>query len=136
MREGVAIGLQHLGDASPRVLARIVRAWVDDAPLVQRAAVAAICEPRLLRTAEGATLAIEICHRATDQLVALTVDRRRQDDARTLRQALAYTWSVAVAADPTHGLGAFLALDVTDRDVAWIVAQNRRKERLAGVLDG
>lgn len=135
VREGVAIGLQLLGDVAPAALTSIVLAWADDPdPLVQRAAAAAICEPRLLRTPEAAGTAIEVCTRATHHLVALPTERRKQPDARTLRQALGYCWSVAIAADPGPGLAAFHALDSADPDVAWIVNQNRRKKRLSVLL--
>lgn len=54
---------------------------------------------------------------------------------RSLRQALGYCWSVAVAADPVAGMPRFLALgDSTDRDVAWIVRENGKKARLARLL--
>lgn len=137
VREGVAIGLQLLGDTDPEAVARIVRAWVEDPhPLVQRAAVAAICEPRLLRTPEAAATAIAVCGRATERLAALPPDRSRRPEARTLRQALGYAWSVAAAADPGAGLAVFGSLDVTVADVDWIVRQNRRKKRLAALLEG
>ena len=136
VREGAAIGLQHLADRSFAAFGSITRRWVDDPdPLVQRAAVAAVCEPRLLRSPDRAAAAVDVCRRATLHLVALTPERRRQPDARTLRQALGYGWSVAVAADPTAGLPAFLDLDTADPDVAWIVTQNRRKKRLAALLE-
>lgn len=135
VREGVAIGLQLLGDGRPAVLTSIAREWVDDPdPLVQRAAVAAICEPRLLRSADAAATAVEVCARATQHLVALPAQRRRDAGVRTLRQALGYAWSVAVAADPAQGLATFQGLDTTDSDVAWIVNQNRRKKRLSALL--
>jgi hypothetical protein len=54
---------------------------------------------------------------------------------RTLRQALGYAWSVAVAADPEPGLTAFTALrDDPDPDVAWVVRENLRKKRLQRLL--
>ncbi|HEX7806757.1 MAG TPA: HEAT repeat domain-containing protein, partial [Cellulomonas sp.] len=47
-REAVAIALQRLGDADPARLRAIVADWAEDErPLVRRAAIAAICEPRL-----------------------------------------------------------------------------------------
>ncbi|MEP7765495.1 HEAT repeat domain-containing protein [Sanguibacter sp. 25GB23B1] len=135
VREGVAIGLQQLGDAAPAALTSVVTRWAGDPdPLVQRAAAAAICEPRLLRTPEAAAVAVEVCRRSTAHLVALPSERRRDSGVRTLRQALGYCWSVAVAADPGPGLVAFRALDTTDPDVAWIVKQNRSKKRLASLL--
>lgn len=134
VREGVAIGLQLLGDRAPTVMASIVRTWVDDAaPLVQRAALAAICEPRLLRDPEVAASALTVCERATQQLVARSDAQRRTAQWRVLRKALGYCWSVAVAAKPDRGLVPFRALDTTDPDIAWIVAQNLRKKRLSSL---
>lgn len=135
VREGVAIGLQLRGDTSPDEMERIVADWADDPdPLVQRAAAAAICEPRLLRTPDRAATAIAICGTTTSALTRLPADRRREPAVRTLRQALGYCWSVAVAADPTPGLAAFRALDDSDPDVAWIIAENLRKKRLARLV--
>ncbi|MBE6482840.1 MAG: HEAT repeat domain-containing protein [Actinomyces ruminicola] len=136
VREAVTIGLQLLGDSDLQTLVSLVRSWADDEdPLVQRAAAVAICEPRLLRTAEAARIAIEVCQRTTDHLIALPVQARKTPAARTLRKSLGYCWSVAVAADPGAGLPVFAALDVGDPDVAWIVTQNRRKKRLSKLLD-
>ncbi|WP_454857988.1 HEAT repeat domain-containing protein [Promicromonospora soli] len=136
VREAVAMALQRLGDADlPRMLTTVT-AWVDDPhPLVRRAAAAAVCEPRLLTTGPAAACAIEVCSRATEGLARLPSDRRRDPGVRSLRQALGYCWSVAVAADPVAGLPRFLALgDSTDRDVAWIVRENGKKARLARLL--
>jgi hypothetical protein len=137
VREAVAIGLQRLGDIDLPSLQRIVLDWAADPhPLVQRAAAAAICEPRLLRTPAAASTAIEVCRRATAALAALPADRRRDADVRTLRQGLGYCWSVAVAADPAPGLAAFAALrGQTDPDVAWIVRENLGKKRLARLVE-
>lgn len=135
VREGVAIGLQLLGDSDPAVVFALVLRWVDDPrPLVQRAAAAAVCEPRLLRTPEAAAVAVEVCRRATAHLAATPAAKKKLPDFRVLRQALGYCWSVAVAADPEPGLAAFATLDTSDHDVAWIVAENRRKKRLASLL--
>ena len=135
VREGVAIGLQLLGDGKPGAMAAIVRDWVrDPRPLVQRAAIAAICEPRLLHTPAMARVALDACALATRALTGLPADQRRKPDARTLRQALGYCWSVAIAADPVAGLPEFRALDTHDPDVAWIVRENSRKKRIAGLL--
>lgn len=136
VREGVAIGLQLLGDTSPSALTSIVLTWADDPdPLVQRAAAAAICEPRLLHTSESATVAITVCQQATGHLRSMPLENRRTPAVRALRQALGYCWSVAVAADPTRGLPSFEALDTTDADIEWIVNQNSRKKRLAKLLE-
>ncbi len=135
VRMGVELGLQLLGDGSPDTLRSVALDWVEDAdPLVKRAAIAALCEPRLLRGAERAAVAIAVCRRATDAITAVPPERRREPNVRVLRQALGYCWSVAVAADPIPGLAAFAELDASDPDVAWIVKENRVKKRLATLL--
>ncbi len=137
VREGVAMGLQRLGDSDLATMESLVLDWVDDPdPLVQRAAAAAICEPRLLATPAAAAVAIEVCRRATVSLGARPSALRREPAVRTLRQGLGYCWSVAVAADPEPGLTAFRELDGRDPDIAWIIAQNLRKTRLARLLQG
>lgn len=138
VREGVATGLQRVGDADLPRLCDLVLAWVDDDdPLVRRAAIAAICEPRLLKSASGAVTALEACDRATSWLAALPADRRRDGSVRTLRQALGYCWSVAIAADPAAGLARFEQLrESVDPDVHWIVRENLKKARLRTLLPG
>jgi hypothetical protein len=110
--------------------------WAADPdPLVQRAAVAGICEPRLLEAREGAACALVTCQVVTASLVDRPAGTRRDPDVRVLRQALGYCWSVAVAADPERGLPAFHELAASsDTDVAWIVRENGRKKRLARLL--
>lgn len=135
VRMGVELGLLLLGDASPASLLAVVLDWVADPdPLVKRAAGAAICEPRLLRAAEHAAVALEVCRQATGAIAAMPPERRREPSVRVLRRALGYCWSVAVAADPVSGLAAFGKLDASDPDLAWIVKENRGKKRLAALL--
>ncbi len=142
VREAVAMALQRVGDVDLAQLLRVVAAWAGDPdPLVQRAAVAGICEPRLLTGPVAAAAALDACRVATDRLASTPRDRRRDPGLRVLRQGLGYCWSVAVAADPDRGLPAFAALAVRDGpdeaddpDVAWIVKENRRKKRLARLL--
>ena len=135
VREAVAMGLQLLGDVDPDELERTVLAWARDPdPLVQRAAAAAICEPRLLRTPRRAATAVEVCRIATTALAHRPLGTRKDQSCRTLRQALGYCWSVAVAADPEPGLLVFRSLEDSDPDVAWIIAENLRKKRLARLV--
>lgn len=136
------MALQRLGDADLVRLTTIVLAWADDPdPRLQRAAVAGVCEPRLLQTSEMAATALDACRRTTAWLAALPASRRREPDVRILRKGLGYCWSVALAADPNAGAPAFRALIASvsgegdvDRDVAWIVRENLKKKRLTGLL--
>ncbi|GAA1408463.1 hypothetical protein GCM10009600_25140 [Oerskovia paurometabola] len=137
VREAVAMALQRIGDAETATLVALVASWVDDQdPLVRRAAVAGICEPRLLRTPATVTAALDACAAATASIHALPPDARRDTGVRTLRQALGYCWSVAVAGDPASGLPRFAALRGSDDpDVAWVVRENEKKTRLRRLLD-
>jgi hypothetical protein len=136
VREAVAMALQRLGDTDlPRLVDLVGRWSADGSPLVQRAAIAAICEPRLLKTPDSVKCAIRACAQTTTALAARTDGERRDPDVKVLRQALGYCWSVAVAADPAIGLPAFRALNGVDRDIAWIVRENSRKARLAKLLE-
>lgn len=136
VREAVAMALQRLGDRDlPRLLDLAAEWAADENPLVQRAAAAGLCEPRLLRSPDAASAAVDVCDRATRALAALPLETRREEDVRVLRKGLGYCWSVAVAADPAHGLPRFRALaSFPDPDVAWIVRENSRKARLARLL--
>ncbi len=136
VREGVAMALQRLGDADMGRLQDVVTRWSSHAdPLVQRAAVAGLCEPRLLREPGDAARAVDVCAQVTATLAARPADRRRDDGVLALRKALGYCWSVAVAADPQNGLPPFLALqDSADPDLAWIVKENLKKSRLVAVM--
>ncbi len=136
VREAVAMALQRLGDTDlPRLLSLVTRWAADNNPLVQRAAVAGICEPRLLKTQDAVECAVRICAETTHALATRTTDERRDEGVRALRQALGYCWSVAVAADSAIGFPPFRALDGShDPDVAWIARENRKKKRLAKLL--
>jgi len=132
VREATAIAAQRIGDAEPALLRSLVAVWVTDPdPLVVRAGIAAICEPRLLAEPATAAVAVAACQQATAALLATPASHRRDAGVRTLRQALGYCWSVAMAGDPVLGLPAFRALDTTDPDLAWIDRENRKKKRLA-----
>ena len=137
VREAAAMAGQRLGADDPQRLAELVTTWVASGdPLLARAAIAAVCEPPILRPSpllRGA--ALDACAAATDVLRAVSPARRRDADVRTLRLGLAYCWSVAVAADPEAGLPRFAALaDDADPDVVWVDRQNRTKRRLQVLL--
>ena len=89
VREAVAMALQRLGDADlPRLLDLVADWAADPHPLVQRAAVAGVCEPRLLKTSHAAARAVEVCTRVTEALASRPADERADAGVRALRQAL------------------------------------------------
>lgn len=137
VREAVAIAVQRAGDDDPARAFGLAEAWASDPdPLARRAAVVAVCEPRLLREVDAARRALGLLTRVTVDLAGWSPQQRRTAAARTLRQALGYGWSVVVAALPQEGLPAFHRLEAeSNPDVAWIVRENRKKARLRRLLD-
>ena len=124
VREAVAMALQRWGDEDFDAMAAEAEHWAEESPLEQRAAIAACCEPRLLGPPEAARRALGLLERVTESLPS--------SRDRTLRQALGYCWSVAVAALPEEGLRRFELLErSTDPDVQWVIRENLKKARLA-----
>jgi hypothetical protein len=130
VREGVAIALQRLGKESmPRLLAEM-KVWSRDGAFVQRAVVAGLCEPALLKTNEDTVEVLAILDHITRSLAATT--DRRHDDFRVLRQALGYGWSVAAAAAPQNAMPYLEKwLRSSDKDVAWVMKSNLSKASMA-----
>jgi hypothetical protein len=129
-REAVAMSLQRLGDVDMEQLIAEMRDWAQGTPLEQRAAVAAVCEPRLLGQAGHARAALDIVDRVTASVER--VGNRRSQDFLTLRQGLGYCWSVAVVALPGEGKALMEKWLVNpDQDIRWIMRENLKKARLA-----
>jgi hypothetical protein len=129
VRESVAMALQRLGDADFERLLAIAEEWSGGGPLEQRAAAAAICEPRLLKEDRHAGRVMAILDRITKSMETAT--ERRGDAFRALRQGMGYCWSVAIGAYPQAGKPAFEAwLDTKDADVRWVLRENLKKNRL------
>ncbi len=136
VREASARALQIVGRAAPGAMHAIVAEWMTHPDAyVRRAAMAAICEPALLRDAAGFRAGLDACEAGTASLVALSPGERKDPGPRNLRQGLGYGWSVVVAANPADGMPAFDRLRASeDPDVAWIVASNLAKNRLKQLL--
>jgi hypothetical protein len=130
IREGVSMALQRLGDRDMAQLIAAVKPWSQGTPLEQRAAAAALCEPRLLRVAEHARAVLHILDEITGLLVI--IEDRKNDPFQTLRKGLGYCWSVAVAALPEAGKPLMEKWLVSgDKDIEWIMRENLKKNRLA-----
>jgi hypothetical protein len=130
VREGVATALQHLGDADFARLCDEMERWLEGTWLEQRAAAAAVCEPRFLDSEDDVRRVLAILDRITSGVAG--AEQRAGDDFRVLRQALGYCWSVAVAQHPEQGEAVIERwLRSTDRDVRRIMRENLRKRRLS-----
>lgn len=124
------MGLQAWGDVDPGALVEEMEDWTGGSPLEGRAAMAALCEPRLLHDRRMVARTLEVLDRLTAS-IRDAVDGRA-DDVRVLRQALGYGWSVAAVADLRIGLPALEPwLAEPNPDVRRIVRQNLGKTRLA-----
>ncbi len=129
VREAVAMALQRWGDADMFALLNEMNEWTDGTLLERRAAAAAVCEPRLLKKPKYAKRALKLLDTITKSIVRES--NRRAEDFKTLRQALGYCWSVAVAALPGEGKPAMEKWLVNvDADVVWIMRENLKKDRL------
>jgi hypothetical protein len=129
IREAVAMALQRLGDADMDALLLEMQTWTEGTLLEQRAAAAALCEPRLLHEPEQTIEVLRLLDEVTDSIQR--VEDRRSDEFRALRKGLGYCWSVAVAALPEPGKAAMEKWFVSDdKDVRWIMKENLRKNRL------
>jgi hypothetical protein len=130
IREAVAMALQRLGDADMTRLITEMRDWSKGTPLEQRAAAAALCEPRLLGQAKHARAVLSILDRITISIER--AENRQNDDFLTLRKGLGYCWSVAVVALPAEGRVLMEKwLVKSDKDIQWIMKENLQKARLA-----
>jgi hypothetical protein len=103
--------------------------WAEDSLLEQRAAVAALCEPRLLREAGEVERVLQLLDLITAALQQ--VENRKSEEFKALRKGLGYGWSVAVAALPEAGKRHMERwFSSSDPDIQWIMRENLKKDRL------
>ncbi len=134
VREGVAIALQRLGRENMARLLSEMKMWAHGDAYVQRAVVAGLCEPALLKSNADTVDVLAILDHITRSLAAAT--GRREDSFRALRQALGYGWSVAAAAAPANATPYLEKwLRSTDKDVMWVMRSNLAKNRMAGLRE-
>jgi hypothetical protein len=100
LREAVAMALQAIGDWSMDHLLEAVEGWREDG-YERRAAIAGLCEPRLLKHPEEAARVFDHLNEATGWIGS---GAPAGDQAvKVLTKGLAYAWSVAVSAFPEAG---------------------------------
>ena len=135
IREAVAMALQRWGDTDMAGLLAAMADWAAGNPWEQRAAAAALCEPRLLKQPGHAAAVLKILDEITARLarpLGFPKTLRVSDAHKTLRQGLGYCWSVAVAALPDAGKPLMEKWLVSpDPDIRWIIRENLKKNRLA-----
>ncbi len=136
-REMTATGLQRMLAADWRRACTALVEWASDPnPLVVRAAVAAVAEPPLLKERAHAEDAVTIQAEAVSAFLNVPAEQRRNDEVRSLRQALGYTLSVVTAAAPEAGFHLMEELAaLPDADMVWIIRENLKKKRLQSFSD-
>jgi hypothetical protein len=129
LREGVAMALQRIGTVELDGLLAIARDWMTGDRYDQRAVVAGLAEPPMLKGRDAVSAALDVFDAITASVVGADDTRSKAFDA--LRKALAYGWSVVVAADPDIGkprMERWLRSD--DLVVRRIMRENLTKARL------
>jgi len=129
VREGVAMGLQRLGDTDIESLLSEMKRWSPGNFLEMRVAAAFLCEPRLLKQTERAKETLIIVDRITTSISS--TKNRNTDAFKALRKSMGYCWSVAVAASPDVGMSMIEQwLSTKDKDIRWIMREDLKKKRL------
>ncbi len=136
VREAVAMAIQDLVEGQPVAAVRALEDWAaPGAWLEMRAAAAGLSEPRLLKNRTVARSALEM-HETIMKRFRASKDRESAG-FRSLRQCLAYSVSVVVAAVPEGGFRWMTQLAATkDPDVIWLLKENLKKGRLADGFPG
>lgn len=132
-REAVAMALQLYGETHMGELLEAMEFWADGNSYEQRAAAAALCEPRLLKDDQIAVRVLKIL-----ECIANTIVRaeergtiRKSEEFIALKKGMGYCISVAAVGCPAKGkafLEAWAACE--DRDMQWIIKENFKKKRL------
>ena len=130
IREAVAMALQRVGDADIDFLLQEMKEWSKGNLLEKRAAAAALCEPRLLKSGKIVLVVLDILDDVTSSIVGFQETKDEAFDV--LKKGLAYCWSVAVVACPEKGkklMEKWVASN--DKNIIWIMKENLKKNRLA-----
>ena len=129
VREGVVFALQFLGKQNMPLLLGEMNNWKKDNLFVQRAVVAGLCEPALLKNQNHAGQVLEILGEITKNI--MEIENRKDESFRVIKKGLAYGPSVAMVAYPGNGKRIFEELmEIEDKDIQWILKENLKKHRL------
>ncbi|MFZ5516700.1 MAG: hypothetical protein ACOY90_08685 [Candidatus Zhuqueibacterota bacterium] len=129
-REGVAMALQRFGDVHLSDLIDEMERWCAGNLLEQRAAAAAVCEPRFLKDASSTVRVLDILDRITESFLHSNADRK-SPEFQALRKGMGYCWSVAVAALPSEGKKRMERWFRSDNpDILRVMRENLKKNRL------
>jgi HEAT repeat protein len=129
IREAVAMALQRVGDADMSLAFHEAKELSRGNFLEKRAAAAALCEPRLLKSEGTAGAVLDVLDDITSSIVGYSAKNDETFDV--LKKGLAYCWSVAVVASPEKGKKLMEKwVQIRDKNIAWIMKENLEKNRL------
>ena len=129
IREAVAIALQRIGDSHIIFLLNEMKEWSRGNLFEKRAAIAALCEPRLLTSDEVSSSVLDILEDVTTSIA--NSKENKSQAFEVLKKGLAYCWSVAIAACPEKGKELFEKwVGNKNREIRWIIKENLKKNRL------
>lgn len=129
IREAVAIGIQEMVDNNLPEIMNLLETWVNGTYFENRAVVAALCEPKLLKNEEDIRRIFRIVKKITMKF--LLINGKLTNEQESLRKTLGYAWSILIAASPVDGRPEFEKLATnTNQHIQWIVRENLRKNRL------
>jgi hypothetical protein len=132
VRDGAAMGLRRIAEVDLDGLFDELDSWIDGSPLLRRAAVAGVTEPRLLTDPL-------VARRVTMFLERITWTLRREPDShapgvRALRQTLGSCWNVVLTADPDHATPAYNRLRAGHGPIGPSNGPNGTADRATGAL--
>jgi len=130
IREAVAMALQMVGERKMSRLIAYAQWWSKGTFLEQRAAIAALCEPKLLANSYDCIEVLDILDWVTAEVVQHD-EQQKSEEYRVLQKGLSYCWSVAVVALPEKGKK-YMERWVKERHpvVSAIMKKNLEKKRL------
>ncbi|MGE7611151.1 hypothetical protein [Paenibacillus sp. NPDC101420] len=133
MREASAMALQSIGEDGFALIRQLIDMWEEGANgLEQRAFVAALAHPPLLKEKENTLYCLQLATRIMENMGSGEVQYEDAEHFRVLSKGLEYSLSVFVASEPEAGF-AMLEKFAKSRDTRMIkiVKSNLGKSRLS-----
>jgi len=131
VREGVAMALQYIGKKDMEFLLTATKDWIESDLFIQRALVAGLCEPAILKNPAQAERVLELVFYIASKIKTHTL-LRKTEAFRVLKKALSYGISVAMVYAPEKGKENFeVFMSESDPDLRSILKENLSKKRLS-----
>jgi hypothetical protein len=128
IRETVAMGIQEISVNNIEKTLENIEPWIEGNFLEQRAVVAGLCEPKLLKNEINNIAILKILERITRNI---NHDHKLSDQEISLRKALGYGWSVVIVSTPENGRKYFEKLfRLPGKNINWVIKENLKKNRL------